>query len=283
MLLGGALFVTSAWFLHIGRFAGLDIEYLTAILALLAVHIGLQDHTNRPLALYAWLIVNLLLLFIPGFVWLVVGSALWQWRTLVTSWRHLDTIWNRLAWSLLALAGSGVLIYVLIRHASLIRQWLGLPEHFEAWQHILQNISQSYTALIYHAPFNPELWVGHLPLLDVFASAMMIMGLIFYALHWRAQRTHLLLGYFALGGILAGISGPVRISILMPVVYLVVTAGTAYALHFWLRMFPRNPLARGVGICLMTCLVLLAALYNLKLYYQVWPHNPDTSAIESRR
>jgi hypothetical protein len=109
------------------------------------------------------------------------------------------------------------------------------------------------------------------------------MGLVFYIHHWQAQRTHLLFAYVIFGAILVGFGGPVTMSILLPIVYLIATAGTAYTLHFWLRLFPRNPVARSFGIGLMGCLVMLAAFYNLKLYYQVWPHNPDTQAIESRR
>ncbi len=283
MLFGALLFATSAWFLHVGRFAGTDIEYLAGILALLAVHVGLHDHEDRPLMFYLWLLVNLVLLFIPGLVWFVVFSALLQWRTLGTAWRHLGTIWNRLAWHIALLAGLGSLAYTLVRHNNLLRTWAGLPEHFVTWQNTLRYIGASYTALAYHAPYNPELWVGRLPLLDIFVVAMALAGIAFYVRHWKAQRTHLLFGYLLLGGILAGLGGAVHLSVLMPLAYLIATAGTAYALHFWLRVFPRNPVARDFAIALMGCLVLLAAFYNVKLYYEVWPHDPDTAAIEAHQ
>src|SRR6185312_10911126 len=87
MLFGCLLFAASAWFLHIGRFAGPDIEYVAALLALLPVHIGLYDHDDRPFMFYGWLMVHIALLGIPGLVWLVLLSAGWQWRAVVASWR----------------------------------------------------------------------------------------------------------------------------------------------------------------------------------------------------
>lgn len=283
MVFGAVLFVTSAWFLHVGRFAGLDVLYLAAIPALLAVHVALHDHKDRPLVLYVWLLINMLLLFVPGLVWFVLFSFLLQWRTIVAAWRHLGTVWNRLAWTLLACAGLGLLTYTFVKHVHLLRSWAGLPAHFAPWQDILRRVGESFSALVWHAPYNPELWVGRLPLLDIFVSAMAIVGVAFYITHYRAMRTQLLFGYLVLSGLLIGLGGMVRLSILMPIVYLIATAGTAYALHFWLRTFPRNPIARSFGISLMGCLVLLAAFYNLKLYFVVWPHNPDTQAIESQR
>lgn len=282
-LFGAVLFATSAWFLHVARFAGMDILYVTAILSLLAVHVGLHDHQERPPMSYVWLIVNLILLFIPGFVWLVAISALLQWRTVCAAWRHLDTLWNRLGWHLLTAAGLGSIAYTFVKHPALIRTWAGLPDRFAAWQVTLGHIGESFSSLAYHAPFNPQLWVGRLPLLDVVALGLMVLGAIFYIRHWRAQRTQLLFLYSAAGGVLAGLNSSVPLSILMPIAYLVVTAGTAYGLHFWLRMFPRNPVPRGIGIALVGCLVLVAAFYNLKLYYEVWPHTPDTQKIQSQQ
>lgn len=282
-LFGAVLFATSAWFLHVARFAGTDILCITAVLSLLAVHVGLHDHQERPLMLYAWLIVNLILLFIPGFVWLGVISALLQWRTICAAWRHLDTLWNRLGWHLITATGLGGIVYTFVKHPVLIRTWAGLPEHFVTWQATLRHIGESFSSLAYRAPFNPQLWVGRLPLLDVLALGLMVLGTIFYIRHWQAQRTQLLFVYFAAGGVLAGLNGGVPLSIFMPVAYLVVTAGTAYGLHFWLRMFPRNPVGRGIGVALVGCLVLLAAFYNLKLYYEVWPHSPDTQKIQTQQ
>ncbi|MGI0134550.1 MAG: hypothetical protein ACREBW_06305 [Candidatus Micrarchaeaceae archaeon] len=282
-LFGAVLFATSAWFLHVARFAGTDILYLTAVLSLLAVHVGLHDHRNRALMFYGWLVVNLVLLFVPGFVWLVAISALLQWRTLIAAWQHLGSLWNRLGWQILTLAGISGLVYTFIKHPALMRTWAGLPDHFAAWQAVLRHIGESFAALAYNAPVNPQLWVGHLPLLDIFVLGLIVLGILFYVRHWRAQRTLLLFTYLLASGILAGLGGTVSLSILMPVAYLIATAGTAYGLHFWLRMFPRNPVPRGIGIALAGCLVLVTVFYNLKLYYEVWPHSPDTQRIQSQQ
>ena len=75
------------------------------------------------------------------------------------------------------------------------------------------------------------------------------------------------------------LGGAVTLSVLVPTLYLIVVAGIAYVLHFWLRMFPRNQLARGTGIAVVSLAVALACAYNLQQYFVAWPHNPDTAAL----
>lgn len=278
MVLGCLLFATSAWFLHVGRFAGPDIEYVTGLLALLAVHIGLYDYDDRPLMFYGWLVVHLALLFIPGFVWFVLLSAGWQWRAIVTSWRRTKPAWLRVPWAILLAAGATAVAWPLVMHTGLVRPWLGLTASLPPATTLLRHISNSFTALVWQAPHNPELWLGRLPLLDVFLTVMLAAGCAFYARHWRAPRTRLLASFLLLGGILAGL-GQVPLSIMLPVAYIVITGGVAYALHFWLRRFPRNPLARGTGIGILALLALVSCGYNLSQYFIAWPHSPDTKAV----
>lgn len=280
MVFGALLFATSAWFLHVARFSSTDIEYLAGILVLLFMHLHLHDHANRPVATYSWLLVNLLLLFIPGFVWFVAFSALTQWRTILSSWKHLDKVINRSAWLLVSVAGLATLIYTFIRSPKLLRVWAGVPSHFATWDALGHNIAESFTGLLWHGPHAPELWLGHLPLLDFFTGVMLLAGVVFYIGHWRAQRTHLLFGYILLGGVLAGLGGAVRLAVIMPIIYLVILAGIAYVLHFWLRVFPRNPIARAIGLTVIVFVIAISCFYNLKQYFVAWPHNPETVALE---
>lgn len=278
-LFGFFIFLTSAWFLHAARFAGPDIEYLLAIVALIAVHVGLYDRGHNQLMLYTWLFVNLALLTVPGMVWFVVLGIIWQAGALISGLRSAAPLWSKLAWSFLALAGLAAAGWSLYRIPNLWRTWLGLPQQFTSWRIPIFHFGDTILALFYRAPHNPENWLGRLPILDVFTSVMLIAGIIFYIRHWRATRTHLLTVYFFAGASLIALNGEVSLSVLVPIVYLIAVAGIAYTLHAWLHIFPRNPIARTMGIGIVTLVLLLSCAYNLSQYFIAWPHNAETAAI----
>lgn len=274
---GFFIFITSAWVLHIGRFAGPDIMYLLAALALIATHIGVYDHGESWLMLYAWLLVNIAVLFVPGMVWFVLFGLVLQAGTLWGSLRNTEGLWRRILWVILALAGLGTIAAAIVYKPELWRQWLGLPGHFASWHIILANAGSAWAAVAYRAPLHAELWLGNLPALGLFMSLMLLAGIAFYARHYRAARSHLLAGYLVLGTALIALGG-VTLSVLIPTLYIIAIAGIAYVLHYWLRMFPRNQLARGTGIAIVGLAIGLSCLYGLQQYFVAWPHNPDTAA-----
>lgn len=273
---GFSLLVASAWFLHVGRFAGTDIEYLSGILGLLAVHIRLKDQEGRRGIDYVWLLTNLVLLFIPGFVWLVILNSVWQRAELVVMWQNLQPIWHRLVWIAMAAIGLAALTVSFIRSPHLILTWLGAPSRFASWQAPLKQLTDTVAAFVYRGPHNPQLWLGRLPLLDAFLSIMLIAGIVFYIQHWRAERSLMLSSYLLLGIILVSLGGDVRLSVIVPIVYLIIVAGIAYVLRFWLSVFPLNPVARRAGISIVTFVIALSCLYNLQQYFIAWPNNPET-------
>jgi hypothetical protein len=282
MVVGCLLFATSAWFLHAGRFAGVQIEYLAGILALLAIHVGLYDHDDSPLMMYVWLVANLLLLTIPGFVWFVLLSLLWQGRVLLTAWKKLHPMYNRIIWTAVGVLGLAVIAYVIVL-PRLYWQWLGMPAHISGWQALAGHVGQVFISFVYQGPSDGQIWIAHWPILDAFITAAFVMGALFYSVHWRAARTRLIASYLVLGGILTGLRGGVDISIMVPLIYLVAIGGVTYALYIWMRRFPRNQLARGAGILGVVLLVGVSCVYNLREYFIAWPKDPDTTQVLSLR
>ncbi len=268
--------------MHVGRFAGTDIEYLAAILSLLAAHIGLKDQKNQTLVQYGWLIVNLILLFIPGLVWLVFLNTYWQRGELFELWDRLQPIWNRICWIIIATIGIGALVASFVRSPKLIIAWLGAPSHLPSGFILLKQLANTLLAPIYRGPNTPELWLGRLPLLDAFLSLMLVAGIIFYIQNWRAERPRILGSFILLGVLLISLGGAVRLSIIVPLLYVVIVAGIAYVLRFWLKVFPFNPVARRVGIGIVGFAIALSCLYNLQQYFVAWPSNPDTTQIYQR-
>jgi hypothetical protein len=281
--LGTVLFVFSGWFLHAARLASIDILLIFGVLAVMVLHI-LLERANRAFTAFVILATTALLLYIPGFVWLLAVMYFWQWRRVGNMWQLLPRWWGKTLGILMVVSLLALLGRAFWRHHELVRTWLGAPEHFAGPLTILHHFGNVFTYLFYHGPNTPMIWLVGLPILDIFTLAMTGLGVYFYARHWRAPRARLLASVLLIGAILAALGGPVTESIVIPVVYLFAAAGVAYLLHEWLQVFPFNPLARGIGITMLGIAVAVVCLYNVREYFVAWPHNTDTmSTFENRR
>jgi hypothetical protein len=275
---GTVIFGFSAWFLHVSRYASFDVLYLWALPTLLAIIIAWDRYHERRNVTFAAIAALSLLLYIPGMVWLVLAALLLQPHHMQDGWRAAKNVAGRSALLLLPVILLIPLIWAFSRTPSLAQTWLGLPQSFGTPESIVRGIAHSVSFFVYKGPATPELWLPRTAILTFFGMVMVLLGTLFYAKHIRAPRTRLLLAFFIVGALLFAIGGPVTISILVPLVYLVVAAGFGYLLHEWLQVFPRNPLARSVGFGLLGLAVILSCAYNLKAYYVAWPHSTATKA-----
>lgn len=277
-IFGVILFATSSWFLHVSRVSLLDVEFLWASTTIVALHVLLHAHGDRFFARFAWCIGMVAMIFIPGMVWFVLLNALLQREDIIDSWYDTKNIWSRIALPMVLVVGAGLLALAIIRQPHVVLPWLGVPEHVASWIDMAKRFGSVFSYFVLRGPQNSALWLGRLPILDAFASAMLVGGLLFYVRHVQAPRTRLLAGFFILGALLSALNSSIDFSLLVPIIYLVVTAGIAYVLHEWLRVFPHNPLARGMGIAVVAIVVAAASLYNIRSYYVAWPHAPATRA-----
>jgi hypothetical protein len=53
----------------------------------------------------------------------------------------------------------------------------------------------------------------------------------------------------------------------------------ALLLQQWFTVFPRNPLARLIGVLMVSLLVVLSAYYNTRHYFVAWPKNSQTEQV----
>lgn len=273
---GTVLFGFSSWFLHSSRLGTTDVLYLWAVPTLLALHIAWQRHAAKPVVSYLIMALLTVMLYIPGLLWPILISLLLQTQSLIMVWQQLRRWWLR---------GGLVIMFVVLlvplglafwHTPELLRTWLGLPANFLPTTDIMKRLGNSLSFFVYHGPQLPELWLDKLPLLDIFSMVMAAAGAIFYARHILLPRTRLLLSLFIIGAAFFALNGPVAFSILVPLVYLVIAAGVGYLLHEWLRVFPRNPLARSIGFGLLGTVIVLSCAYNFRAYFVAWPHNART-------
>lgn len=276
-LFATALFATSAWVLHVSRLASFDVLYLCSIPVLLATGILLQKHGNKALVFYATLIAWLTLLYVPGMVWLVALTVYWQRDVLIEGLGYRKALWQRILSICIVGISLPLLLINLFRPGQLVL-WLGAPNYWEAPLVVLKQFGAVILHLFIRGPEDSDIWLGRLPIFDIFTLAMCVVGIYFYARHIKAYRTRMLLSYGVVGWLLVGLSGPVGLSLLIPLVYVFVAAGIAYLLREWLQVFPLNPFARGLGITLISIVVLMSCLYNLRSYFVAWPHNETTKS-----
>lgn len=277
-LFGSILLAFSPWFLHVGRSAGVEAEQLFAIPAAVFALVQLNRHPTNAWALYGSAVGLSLLLYVPGMVWFIGIALAMQILDIKDGLKHFATWWQRLLYPLAWAVPATLLILTLARTPSLWRTWLALPAHFDTPFAILKHFASGLGAFVWHGPNNPALWLDRLPLLNVFTIAMVVVGVLFYARHWLAPRSRLLFIFFVISIALYAVGGSATLSFAVPLVFSVAAAGIGYLMHEWLTVFPRNPLARGIGTILIVATLGLSCLYNIRQYYVAWPHNPHTQA-----
>ena len=274
-ILGCLLFATSAWTLHVSRYVGYESSYLVVLPILLLSQVALRRYKKRWLT-YAVLVVWSLLLFTPGMIWFVAVAAFWQRNDLVQAWQESTLWWQKVLFILFNISSLPLLIWSFVKHNNLVVSWLGAPSSFDSLQQLGHRLAAVPLHLFVRGPGIPDLWLGRLPLLDIFTLSMTIIGIVFYAGKWRNSRSQLLAAYGVIGTILIGLGGPVSLSLLVPILYLFAAAGMGWLLHDWLKYFPNNPIARGLAIGVVSFAVATSCTYNIYSYYVAWPHNAAT-------
>jgi hypothetical protein len=107
-------------------------------------------------------------------------------------------------------------------------------------------------------------------------------GVYWYFFLRRLDRTKLLLGGLVGGAILSALSID-ALPILLPFIYLLAGAGMTLLLQQWFTVFPRNPLARNIGVGLIAVLLAFVGYYHMHRYFVAWPHTPETKQAYSLR
>jgi uncharacterized protein YqhQ len=79
-----------------------------------------------------------------------------------------------------------------------------------------------------------------------------------------------------MSALLVALNGPVPLSILIPFAYILIAAGITFMLQQWFTVFPRNPVAKNIGVAIMTLAVVTTTFYHINHYYVAWPNAPQT-------
>lgn len=271
---GGALFITSSWFLHSGRLTAASVSLLLVVPLLLVLYQRANSSPYSPLTGWYAILSMGLLAYIPGSAWFIILSLILGHRAV---WRFIQHQARRdnllLALGLLALWTPAA--WSLITDSSQIVGWLGLPNTWPIWTTI-KNLLMVPVNLLVRGPGEPLIWLGHLPILDVFASAMAIVGGVWLYRHSNRRRQWFFASLLGLSWLLSGlrVAGSASLSLIVPLAYFLSAAGIQAMLRSWFAVFPRNPFARWLAYGLLALVVVGAIIFNLRAYYIAWPHSP---------
>jgi hypothetical protein len=282
-LLVTLLFATSAWTMHASRLASNEVMYLWAVPTILLIQVLLHRWGHKAVIWYSSLILWGLMLYIPGMIWLI-GLQIYSQRVLFGKvWSAFVSTGHKFLSSLTVLVFIPLLALHLTR-AGQLKEWLGLPSAWPSLAHLGKQFTAVFVHLFIRGPQYPDLWLARAPIFDVFSLLCVAVGIYFYTGRRKASRSRTLGLLFVAGYILVGLGGAVGLSVLVTLAYIIGAAGVAYILQVWLKIFPNNPMARSLGIGLVSVAVILSCAYNLRAYFTAWPHNAAArAAFQYRR
>ncbi len=272
------LFISSSWFLHTARLATPEILWLVGVLALVVLFTPRKSDGNR-LTLPLTLVVLGVLLYIPGLVWLVLASIVVQRRNLAQAWRASESLVIKGFSLLLSLVLLTPLGYALSQTPSLLRTWAGIGPEFSPPLDMLLRLASVLKQLVYAGPLDPVRWLGQLPILSVFETLMLVVGVYFYISRFGAARSRFIITLSGIALLVLAVGGLTSLSLIVPVVYLFVATGIAYMLRQWFTVFPTNPIARGIGMTVVIVAVLLTSFYQTRSYFVAWRYSPETIRV----
>ena len=215
------------------------------------------------------------LLYVPGFLWfmIIIGSVY------LTKIKEFFVNVKRSA-ILLGIVCGLLLVTPLfmsfLRDINNLTTWLLLPAEFNAAETV-RNVLRVPSAFLYRMPVESSINAGRLPVFDIASGILFLLGAQAYIRKIKLDRTRIMLGS-ALVATLAGALGQtlLAVTLLLPFVFCVVAAGIEYLFDEWMRVFPRNPVARSFGVIIMTACVMFSMYYQLSRFLIVWPQTPET-------
>jgi hypothetical protein len=283
---GTLLFATSAWVLHIGRIAAPDVLLLSAALGILLIFLRKKptgDKTVMTRTTPLWFLVALVIggFYVPGVVWLIILTACLRPDVIRSSWLKAN-ITHRVFAVLL-----GIAMLVPFVHAALgspksfIVKWLTITPHNLTIGHVVHRLVLIPDFLFWHGPNAPVIWLGRLPIIEIATALFAVIGA--YSYLRRFAQTNILLIIPLIAWILFGLGASSLITIIVAFIYIYAAGGIAYTLKLWQKVFPRNPIARGMALTVVLAIVGLIALYNTRQYFVAWGYDNATRAAYQQK
>ncbi len=274
---GTLIIVTSSWFLSFSRIGAPFVMGAFWLAALLALGTW-RTFTRKPLLTDSLIAVTAgLSLYTPRYAWLIsLGFIVLALRR----YREFFIIPRSHQWFLPVIFAIPVvpLVYAAFTNQSAIDPILGIVPLPDSSLQYIRNVYSSVNQLFFRGLSQPGQSLGRLPLLDIFSVVMAALGVYYYERHIRLRRSQILftIGTLALFLVCLTPFAVGKLALLFPIVMLFSVGGIVELLKRWLDSFPRNPIARSVGVCCIVVAIGFTSFYHLQKYFVAWAGNPDT-------
>lgn len=275
-ILGIIMLACSSWFLHLAREAT-PLIMQTAILSVIAYGIWTRHNKKPGLTMLIGCVLAGGLIYIPGFVWLVIVAVIWQ-RSLVAGFFKKAPITSTLSLFVLALLISPI-IWSGSRNINLYYDISAIPIPSEVnYKDLLERGLGIPKQLFWRGYSDTSFWLLGTPMLDLFVAVMACLGLYTYIYKRSLDRVKIICGSGLLAVALIIVGGKTHITLMLPIIYLAAASGIAFMLQQWRTIFPVNPLARRLGTIAMIVAVAASCFYQLNHYFIAWPQSPQTKS-----
>lgn len=269
-LLTAILYATSSYVLHAGRLASADVLYLCAVPAVLLITLWLLSKKNSQKLPIAAVLLGLIV-YIPGvWIFITVGlAALYKYFLRATKQVNAKIFVTSIVLFLITLMP---LFYSFVFQPRQIIRWLGIDTSQALnFKTLIDNIVSIPDQLLLNGLDTPSRWLVGTPILDVFSIVMLLLGTYALIAGPYPIRRKLIFSVTGISLILVTLGQVATIGLLIPVLYILIANGICYLLQSWQTVFPRNPIARPIGMILLSVLVVFAGFYHMQRYFVAWP------------
>lgn len=284
---GTLLFLASSWLLNISHQATPAAWMVLApLLIIMTLSWCLKSKKHNAIAFYGFATATALAAYAPYAPWVIIVTLL---VLLIRGKNKLSSINTRhifIAAGIYFVLLFG-LFFGLAHHPGQILELIGIPKALPGFGTYFSQLVSVFSMLFIQADPAPALHLATLPFLDIFASAMFLLGLYYFIIRIPKRSSLIFLGSLLVLILFLPISPQYQLmaAILLPFMYLAVISGINEILNRWFEYFPRNPLVRNVGVILVVIAIGFSCYYHLQNFYIAWPNSPETKAsyvIQSR-
>lgn len=272
-VLSTVLFAMSATTLSLSRIATPYTGVLLFPLFLLMC-LHLKNVRSGGLAIIS-IVVLASLIYIPGFIWLLLAGIIWQRRQLKKTFKRLYLSTKTLA-LVLALTALTPLIFATVRNPAFGLDVLGLNTNVASLLEFGQNIAAALSHFFINSDAGQTYNLGSLPVFDIATLTFFVLGLVYYLKNWQLDRVKIIFVSILIFMILIGLGGSVNQFFLTGPFYIIVSSGLAYLMRVWFNVFPKNPLAKLFSLSMVIIIVAFTSIYHLQRYFIAWPRSPET-------
>lgn len=278
-ILATGLFVDSLWFFQSSRLSGPLSLYVLGVISISLIFFVSRNDKHIGLKNFVSILFLAAILYIPGMVWFVAIASIIQ-RNYVSEYFSKLGFQLKLALPAIWLILVSPIIWSSIHNLNVLKNILGAPLNFVPHQ-IIQRFYQLPLDLFARSYINNNFALGHLPVFDIFSIVMILLGLYYFWAN-RDTKNSLNIGIGLVAGWLLFSFGVVPIYVLLPLIMFILAAGLAYLMNSWFEVFPRNPVARGLGIALLSLGVTSVMWLHINQSYIAWPKTVQTLSTYSQ-